>query len=505
MLGKARASKSARISENTNASKNNRYLTRFLRSITDSFGFAQFLVSLSLILIIGSSLILSIFISNTTRVSLVNSQKVYALLIAENMNSQIFRRFSLPVAVATGRVALGDPDQFQILDEVVNSLMQGFPITDMRIYDSNYAVTYSTISEDIERTDLYSEGVPLIFEGSKFSFEIISNISYAKAMFVTGLPKESFVLRVVYPLTVDKTLPPFETEEYAVLGALELMIDITDHYTIAIRSQWLILIAFTLSALIIFFIFQIVYRKAERIIKERVDQNKKLEMELHQSEKLASMGSMVASIAHEIHNPLGIIQSSSEYLLTRPNTDQTSEPILQAIYDESFRLGKTVNDFLDYAKPRKPVSSVVDLKQVVTKLSLFLSSSFSAKETLLDINIENPLLIAGDEDLIYRALYNVVINAQEAIGEKGIIFIEGKYEDIETVSISVEDSGSGFEEDKIEKYEDPFFTTKDTGTGLGLAIVKSIITNHGGRIILSNARQEKGGGAKVTIYFNAII
>ena len=281
------------------------------KASTQTLGLARIFSWVSFIIIIIFSIFLSVFIATNTRSSLINSQESYALLMAENINKQIFRRFTLPVAYASGRVTLSEPDQYRLLDEVVNSLMHGLRIEAIRIYDANEKVAYSTDKTELQNQDLATIGVKNVFKLKAHSFEIISTMSFLQALFTPNLPEETFTLRTVYPLTIDYDLAPFKTldaEEQPILGALEIMQDVTDLYKIAIRSQWTILIGFTLSILILFVLLQIIARLAERIISERIKQNKQLENELHQNEKLASMGRMVSSIAHEIRNPLGIIK-----------------------------------------------------------------------------------------------------------------------------------------------------------------------------------------------------
>ncbi len=465
------------------------------KASTQTLGLARIFSWVSFIIIIIFSIFLSVFIATNTRSSLINSQESYALLMAENINKQIFRRFTLPVAYASGRVTLSEPDQYRLLDEVVNSLMHGLRIEAIRIYDANEKVAYSTNKNELQNVELATIGVKNVFKLKAHSFEIISTMSFLQALFTPNLPEETFTLRTVYPLTIDYDLAPFKTldsDEQPVLGALEIMQDVTDLYKIAIRSQWTILIGFTFSILILFMLLQIIARLAERIISERIKQNKQLENELHQNEKLASMGRMVSSIAHEIRNPLGIIKSSSEYLLNRNSMDNTGKQLVGAIYDESKRLSNTVSDFLDYAKPRKAGEESINLTEISQKVWAFLQSSFLEKNIETYFYVPEKLMIKGDSDLMYRAIYNVFVNAEQAMGQNGTISIYGK-EEFDYISIKFVDSGEGFKED-CSKYLDPFYTTKDTGTGLGLPIVQSIIKAHNGEIKLYN---DENGGATI--------
>lgn len=464
------------------------------------FALARFFSWISLFLVMGSSVILALFIANTTTRTLLDSQEEYALLLAENLNKQIFRRFTLPVAYASGRVALGDPEQYKLLDEVVQSLLHGLQIERIRIYDENFAVTYSTVSEEVRHSDLYTPGVPEIFKGKTHHFDVLSAMTPMQALLTPNLPKGTFQLRTIYPLSIDKDFAAFSSDEdSAVLGALEIIQDVTRHYQIAFRSQWLIMAGFLASSLVLFILLQVVARQAERILGERMARNRELEAELHQTEKLASMGRMVASIAHEIRNPLGIIRSSAEFLMRRQkNTDTVAQPILTAIYDESCRLGTTVNDFLDYARPRQPSLNKVSIDTLLDKIMAFLGGELQRQGVEVTLDIIPGLAVAGDEDLLYRAFYNIMVNAQQAM-TGGSIFIRGTADSGQVV-ISFQDSGPGFPPQSPEKPLDPFFTTKDNGTGLGLPIVQSIVLSHGGTLELSNAPT---GGALITLRFPA--
>lgn len=460
------------------------------------FALARFFSWISLFLVMGSSVILALFIANTTTRTLLDSQEEYALLLAENLNKQIFRRFTLPVAYASGRVALGDPDQYKLLDEVILSLLHGLQIETIRIYDENFAVTYSTEGTEVRRTDLYTPGVPEIFKGKAHHFDVLSAMSPIEALLTPNLPKGTFQLRTIYPLNIDKEFAAFSSdEETAVLGALEIIQDVTPHYQIAFRSQWLIMSGFLASSLVLFILLQVVARQAERILGERMARNRELEAELHQTEKLASMGRVVASIAHEIRNPLGIIRSSAEFLMRRQKSpDPVAQPILTAIYDESCRLGATVNDFLDYARPRQPSLNKVSINTLLEKVMAFLGGEMQRQGVDVVIDLAPDLAVAGDEDLLYRAFYNVMINAQQAM-DGGTLTISA-FLDTDFVFISFQDSGPGFSPQSLDKPLDPFFTTKDNGTGLGLPIVQSIVLSHGGTLELSNA---PSGGAVITL------
>lgn len=467
------------------------------------FNLAKFFSYISLLLILISSVILTLFIGSTMNRSVLDSQEEYALLLADNINRQIFRKFTLPVTYASGGVALSNPAQYKLLDEVIQSQLHGLQLESVRLFNDHYAVLYSTDPKEVRRTDLYTEGVPLVFEGKSHHFDILSSIPYTQALITPNLKNGTFLLRTIFPLTIDTDFQGLRLhgQPVPVLGVLEIVQDMTPQYRGTIRSQWLIITGFLISTLILFFLLHFVARKAEYTLSRRMARNRQLEAQLHQAEKLASMGRMVASIAHEIRNPLGIIRSSSEFLIRRHKTeDATTQAMLSAIYDESCRLGTTVNDFLDYARPRTPKQELVNIHDIIGKAMAFLGGEFQRQGITVHIDISPDTIVSGDADLLYRAFYNILANAQQALNGQGEIFIGSMLTTDGKLTLTCRDTGTGFSSETLSKAMDPFFTTKDNGTGLGLPIVQAIIASHGGSMTLSNAPQ---GGALITITFPA--
>ncbi|WP_446424843.1 sensor histidine kinase [Mailhella sp.] len=467
------------------------------------FNLAKFFSYISLVLILGSSVILALFIGRTMTSTMLESQQEYALLLADNMNRQIFRKFTLPVTYASGRVSLAEPAQYKLLDEVIQSQLHGLQLASVRLYDDHYTILYSSNSREVRRTDLYTKGVPLVFNGKPHHFDVLTSVPYAQALLTPSLEDGTFLLRTIFPLTIDSDFKGLRLhgQPVPVLGVLEIVQDMTAQYRSAIRAQWFILGGFAVSTFILFFLLQFVARKAEVTLERRMARNRQLEAQLHQAEKLASMGRMVASIAHEIRNPLGIIRSSSEFLLRRHKSeDSTTQAMLSAIYDESCRLGTTVNDFLDYARPRQPRQDNVTVVDVITKAMAFLGSEFQRCGVEVHSSLGRDIVVYGDADLLYRAFYNILSNAFQAINGPGSIFIDGSVRDDGHILLTFRDSGPGFGADALTKAMDPFFTTKDSGTGLGLPIVQAIVDSHGGRMTLSDAPE---GGAVISLEFPA--
>ncbi len=407
---------------------------------------------------------------------------------------------SLPTILANGRISLRQPTQYERLDNVVKSVIEGLPVEKLRIYDFSHLVAYSTKKDEIGKTGVAPANLEDVLEGHAAKSEIISRYPHWQAPFHVPLDKGSFVLRVLFPLKGEPISANGKEIEAPVMGALELTQDITDDYERVLAFQGIIVVMCLLSSVVLFGLLLMLIHRAERVLAERMHKNRQLENQIHSNEKLVSMGRVVASIAHEIRNPLGIIRSSAELLQRRAGkTDPGTNRILEAIYDESVRLSQTVNDFLDYARPRQPRDDLVDVSLVLDQATGFLQDEFSRRGVAVENDVERALFVRGDKDLLYRAFYNILINGQQAMDSPGIIKICSKRKKDENgplVILEFLDSGKGFDPDIMDNLMDPFFTTKDGGTGLGLPIVKSIVLGHGGEIELENGPD---GGALVRV------
>lgn len=458
--------------------------------------YARTLSWLSLVIILLTSLGLSVVISNSARETLLTKQEDFAKLLAENLNHQIYRRFTVPAVLAYGRIALRQPAQYERLDQVIQSVIHGLQMERLRIYDYGRVVAYSTDKSELGRTGIAPPGVEAALQGASPKFEILSTIPVWQALFRVPLEPGTFVLRTITPLR-GEARPSGNEGEVPVMGVLELVQDITGDYESVLAFQGLIVGMCLLSSVVLFTLLLLLIRRAERVLAERMAKTRSLENELHSTEKLASMGRVVASIAHEIRNPLGIIRSSAELLLKRSGGgDPTTSRILGAIYDESRRLSQTVNDFLDYAKPRQPRQDLVDVNLVLEQVLAFLEGDFTRRQVALEYTADDALFVTGDKDLLYRAFYNILVNGQQAIDGPGIIRLHGRKTDDGHVEITSLDSGPGFDRETLPNLLDPFYTTKDGGTGLGLPIVKNIIASHGGSLELENGPE---GGALVRV------
>ena len=468
-----------------------------------SLGLVKFLSWSSLALILLVNLFLSIFLSNYSRQDVLAKQKEFALLLAENLNHQIYQRFTLPTVIGFGRVELSQPAQYDRLEKTVLSTIHSFHVSEVRIYDFDKRVSFSTDKEIVGQTGFAGEAILEALDQGTSSFQLISRVGLFGGLFDLKLRPDSMILRTIYPLRTERSLVPGNPQGF-IMGVLELSQDITEDYQKVVDFQRIIIATTLTSSVLLFVILRLVISRAGRINAQRIQEREQLERELQQQEKLAGMGRMVAGIAHEIRNPLGIIRSTAELLLKRnKDTDGVNARLLSAIFDESKRLSKTVGDFLDYARPKAPRQDLVDLAQILDQALTFLDGKCEEQGVAVTRDYAQGLLVRGDKDLLYRAVYNVLSNALESLADDKerarapAIAVSARTAD-QAVSLAVADSGPGFCPENKARLLDPFFTTKDAGTGLGLAIVRNIVESHNAALTLDDAPD---GGARVTMTF----
>jgi len=224
----------------------------------------------------------------------------------------------------------------------------------------------------------------------------------------------------------------------------------------------------------------------EKRVQERTDALVQHEKQMAHADRLASIGQLSAGIAHEINNPLGIIQGYTQLLLRNEPEGTQKHEDLTTILKHAKNCKAIVEDLLNFARRSKPTAEVVDIHEVIDDALIFLEHR--SKTPAVEINKQYQADIPSlriDEKKIKQVLINLVMNAKHAVGEKGRIAIHTEYApDAQQVLIRIKDSGYGIESKHLKRIFDPFFTTKPTGegTGLGLAVSYGIVKSHGGDI-----------------------
>jgi signal transduction histidine kinase len=220
---------------------------------------------------------------------------------------------------------------------------------------------------------------------------------------------------------------------------------------------------------------------------------------MRKTERLAAMGQMAATVAHEIRNPLSIIKGTADVLKSRFGGDSEDEELFDYIPSEVRRLNRLVSDFLAFARDRDVERNAVDLRATIDNTFTTLGDEIDAAGIELEIrNTELPD-VRHDPDAINQVVLNLALNAIQAMEKGGRLQVSlehTKHRGRSFVSVSMQDTGCGFEVNAEQIFE-PFFTTKTHGSGLGLAICKRIIEKHDGWI---EARSEVGKGTRMTFF-----
>ncbi len=253
-----------------------------------------------------------------------------------------------------------------------------------------------------------------------------------------------------------------------------------------------------------------------------VTSQKRIEQQLIRTDKLASLGTLVAGVAHEINNPLGIIAGYAEALLDRAGDADLARvkafedfpEYLRTIHSEIFRCKGILKSLLEFARPSGGTFREIDINELIKEVLLLLQHRTSRlKHSLaLDLNRDLPKIYA-DAGSLRQLLMNLLLNAIYFTPEGGSIFIRTALDDgipdarfdgcPSRVRLSVTDTGAGIPGDLIARVFDPFFTTKPVGegTGLGLTICHRIVEEHGGAI---DVESEPGKGATFLITLPSI-
>src|SRR3990170_536363 len=243
---------------------------------------------------------------------------------------------------------------------------------------------------------------------------------------------------------------------------------------------------------------------------------KKIEDRLRTQDRLATVGELSARIAHEIRNPLASISGSVEVLKNELNLEGENNKLLELIIKESSRLNTILTEFLQYAKLGETPLGKVDLGRIVDEVIEIAKKhpSYQARIDLRKRLGDFPLYILAEENQLKQLLLNLLVNALEAMEEKGNeLIITCMPSDLEIVRnyrkeklnedlflpLAIIDQGKGIPEEQMSKIFLPFYSTKKNGTGLGLAIVQRIVTNLNGRI---ECKSKLGQGTAFIVYLH---
>jgi two-component system sensor histidine kinase PilS (NtrC family) len=229
------------------------------------------------------------------------------------------------------------------------------------------------------------------------------------------------------------------------------------------------------------------------------------------AERLEAVAELSASLAHEIKNPLASIRSAAELLAKFPGADDDTRTLTTLVKRESDRLSRLLSEFLDFA--RTGVTSVrkVDLVEIAHHAAALVGAHPDKPEnvTIRELFPSTPMVVVGDDDLLHRAIFNLLLNAVQASPPGGEVRLEAAelaYNQLPAHAerftrgafmVQVTDQGKGIADTIKDRLFEPFVTTKPGGTGLGLSIVHRAVEAHHGFILVG--RDGKDEGTRFTV------
>jgi signal transduction histidine kinase len=230
-----------------------------------------------------------------------------------------------------------------------------------------------------------------------------------------------------------------------------------------------------------------------------------MERQMRTAERLSSLGTLAAVMAHEIRNPLealdlnlALLDKSLAAIKPAGQDAQKTTKYVKILEEEISRLAAIVNNFLSFARPGSSTMEEIRLDALMRQIVDLLTNQARSRRVTLELHTQGNPKVLGSEDQLKQAFLNLVINSLEAMPQGGLLRIraEALYAEQNMAVIHVEDTGVGIPPDQIPKLFDPFFSTRPKGTGLGLTIAYRIIQEHHGHIRVTSA---PGEGSTFTI------
>lgn len=389
---------------------------------------------------------------------------------------------------------LSGPD-YEAVDQMVRDYVLTANVVRLKVWDTSGTVVYSTRREQVGEVHPGNEALQEALRGT-----VVWHVTQAPESPLEG--GQGRLVEVYAPLAWEPGGPP--------QGALEVYLLHEPYSSLAATIRNTVFVALLLLGLTLPVALFLLYRSGIVAVSRERDQALLYKHEaeealaqlrasqetLIQTEKMASLGELVAGVAHEVNNPLTGIVGFSDLLLKR-DLDPTVRGQVDQIAQAGARIARIVQNLLVFSRRQAGTETLVDLNEVISGVVEIRGYELQAEgiRREMDLALALPPVLA-DASQLQSVFLNIINNAQHAIREKageGVIRIASRREG-ESVCVTISDDGPGIEPVHLGRIFDPFFTTKEPGkgTGLGLSICHSIVTRSGGRIW---AESEWGNGA----------
>ncbi|MBO8170805.1 MAG: transporter substrate-binding domain-containing protein [Bacillaceae bacterium] len=221
--------------------------------------------------------------------------------------------------------------------------------------------------------------------------------------------------------------------------------------------------------------------RTNRMLEQKIEEEKNLRQKLIHKEKMQALGQLVASIAHELRNPLTSIKAFVELIPEKFESPRFRQEVSRYVPAEINRLNKLLTNLLDYAKPGDPQKQTFAVREWLDSVYPFFQIQFDKKHIRFSTDIPESLYVWADYGQMKQVLVNILLNAMDAVGQNGDIHMTACSEQ-DNVVIKIRDSGKGIPQDKMALIFEPFYTDKTHGTGLGLSLCRQYMKDNNGEI-----------------------
>ena len=250
------------------------------------------------------------------------------------------------------------------------------------------------------------------------------------------------------------------------------------------------------------------YDNGRILVLQDLTELSELREQKKRSERLAAIGRLAGSMAHEIRNPLASMKGSLELLESEMDTGQKSQEaeLMDVVQRDVERLNNLVNEFLEYGRLRRLERDKINIRELLKSVLKLFENRDHGADVIFAVTeplISDDYSVWIDREAIEQVIWNLLNNAVDAMEDQECgrerLLVELNESGSNRILIGIEDSGPGVPEDKREEVFDPFFTTKDSGTGLGLATSHRIIAEHDGELRLKEGRKLKGARFEISL------
>lgn len=249
-----------------------------------------------------------------------------------------------------------------------------------------------------------------------------------------------------------------------------------------VEATTLVLVYFIVGTLIWWLVDLLSDREED--LEQKITDLQATRTKLIEEEKLAAVGRLASSVAHEIRNPVAIISSALEASSSPSSSLADRDEMSKVAMMEARRLERLTTDFLSYAQPGSAPFTEVDATALVGYIASIVRAQASYKSLTIDLQSCNGCRVYGNEGQLQQVLLNLMRNAIEASPDRGRIKIDVGWYSQDKIRMALANAGPRIPQEAVARIFEPFFTAKEGGTGLGLAIARSIVEKHGGELLL---------------------